>query len=113
MLTTLMKKVLGSRNDRTLKRMQKNVVAINALEPTMKSLSDAKLSEKTATFKKRYAAGEGLDTLLPEAFAVVREAALCAARRDDPRRYGHRDAHDGSGARPLRTAADRNARQSA
>ncbi len=76
MLTTLFKKVLGSRNERTLRRMQKTVLEINALEESLKKLSDKALAEKTAAFKKRFTEGEGLDALLPEAFAVVREASV-------------------------------------
>lgn len=76
MLTTLIKSVLGSRNERTLKRMQKTVLAINALEPSMQALTDAELAAKTIEFRKRLDADEGVDALLPEAFAVVREAAL-------------------------------------
>lgn len=76
MLTTLIKSVLGSRNERTLKRMQKTVLAINALEPNMQALTDAELAAKTAEFKKRLDAHEGLDALLPEAFAVVREVSV-------------------------------------
>ena len=76
MLTTLIKSVLGSRNERTLKRMQKTVLAINALEPSMQALTNTELASKTAEFKKRIEGGEGLDTLLPEAFAVVREASV-------------------------------------
>jgi preprotein translocase subunit SecA len=76
MLTTLMKKVLGSRNERTLRRMQKIVLAINALEPSMQVLSDAELAEKTEAFRTRLNQGESLDALLPEAFSVVREASV-------------------------------------
>jgi preprotein translocase subunit SecA len=76
MLTTLIKSVLGSRNERTLKRMQKTVLAINALEPSMQALTDAELAAKTAEFRKRLDANEGLDALVPEAFAVVREASV-------------------------------------
>ena len=76
MLTTLIKKVLGSRNERTLRRMQKAVLEINALEPAMQALTDEALALKTDEFKTRLKTGEGLDALLPEAFAVVREASL-------------------------------------
>jgi len=76
MLTTLIKSVLGSRNERTLKRMQKMVVAINALEPSMKALTDPELAGKTVEFRKRLEAEEGIDALLPEAFAVVRETSV-------------------------------------
>jgi preprotein translocase subunit SecA len=76
MFTTLIKKVLGSRNERTLRRMQKTVLTINALESGMQALSDDALVLKTDEFRARLERGEGLDTLLPEAFAVVREVSL-------------------------------------
>jgi len=75
MFTTLIKKVLGSRNERTLKRLHKNVTIINKLEPEVQALSDEALAGKTEAFRERLRKGEGLDTLLPEAFAVVREVA--------------------------------------
>ena len=76
MLTTLFKKVLGSGNERTLRRMQKKVFEINALEPGMQALTDEALSGKTAAFRQRIQAGEYLDSLLAEAFAVVRETSV-------------------------------------
>lgn len=76
MFTTLIKSVLGSRNERTLKRMKKTVLAINALEPSMQALTDTELAAKTTEFRKRLDAGEGIDALLSEAFAVVREASV-------------------------------------
>ena len=69
----LLKKLVGSRNDRILKGMQPIVNQINSLEPEMKTLSDEALRAKTDEFKKRLADGAKLDDLLPEAFAVVRE----------------------------------------
>lgn len=75
LITNLVKKVFGSRNERSLKRLSKIVGYINALEPGMVGLSDAALSGKTQEFKSRLGAGESLDDLLPEAFAVVREAS--------------------------------------
>lgn len=74
MLGNIVKKVFGSKNDRELKRMGKTVQKINALEESLATLNDADLQAKTADFKARLAAGESLDSLLPEAFAVVREA---------------------------------------
>jgi len=74
MITTVLKKIFGSRNERLLKRYGHTVRAINALEPQMGALSDEQLRAKSAEFRSRYAAGETLDQLLPEAFAVVREA---------------------------------------
>lgn len=70
-----MTKLFGSRNDRLLKQMQKEVSKINALEPVFEALSDEELKAKTPEFKERIAQGEELDALLPEAFAVVREAS--------------------------------------
>ena len=73
MLFKLFRKLFGSRNDRLVKKYFQQVAAINALEPEMESLSDEELRAKTEQFKSRYQAGETLDQLLPEAFAVVRE----------------------------------------
>lgn len=75
MISTLFKKLFGSRNDRLVKQYAQKVQQINALEPAMQALSDEALRAKTAEFKQRYAAGESLDKLLPEAFAVVREGS--------------------------------------
>lgn len=74
MVTKLLKRVFGSRNERVLKRMQKVVVQINALEEQMAALSDEALTAKTAEFRQRLAEGAKLEAILPEAFAVVREA---------------------------------------
>lgn len=67
--------IFGSRNSRLLKQYQKTVRQINALEPEMEKLSDAELQAKTPEFKDRLAKGQSLDDILPEAFAVCREAA--------------------------------------
>jgi len=67
--------IFGSRNDRLLKQYRKTVERINALEAGLESLSDDELRGKTQSFRDRYAAGETLDALLPEAFAVVREGS--------------------------------------
>ena len=75
MLTQLAKKVFGSRNDRLLKQYRKTVEKINALEAEIQALDDAALQAKTAEFKQRIADGADLDSLLPEAFAVCREAS--------------------------------------
>jgi preprotein translocase subunit SecA len=72
---SLLTKIFGSRNQRLLKQYQKTVREINALEPAMEKLSDAELQAKTPAFKERVANGESLDALLPEAFAVCREAS--------------------------------------
>ncbi|BAV96559.1 preprotein translocase subunit SecA [Lysobacter enzymogenes] len=75
MLNSLLTRVFGSRNDRLLRQLQRSVVKINALEAEMEKLSDAQLQAKTPEFQKRIADGESLDKLLPEAFAVCREAS--------------------------------------
>src|SRR6478672_11979592 len=74
MIGTLLAKVIGTQNDRELKRIRPLVDRINELEPTIQPLSDEALRAKTVEFKTRVANGELLDDLLPEAFAVVREA---------------------------------------
>ncbi|MDP2153000.1 MAG: preprotein translocase subunit SecA [Methylotenera sp.] len=73
MISTLFKKLFGSRNDRLVKQYAQKVEQINALEPAMQALSDDELRAKTEEFKQRYTNGESLEKLLPEAFAVVRE----------------------------------------
>jgi preprotein translocase subunit SecA len=75
MISGFLTRIFGSRNDRLLKSYAKAVERINALEPSISALSDADLAAKTPAFKQRLANGESLDALLPEAFAVVREAA--------------------------------------
>jgi preprotein translocase subunit SecA len=75
MVTGILRKVFGSRNDRLLKTFGKTVLEINAHEGGLVGLSDAELQAKTPEFKRRLAEGESLDDLLPEAFAVVREAS--------------------------------------
>ncbi|ELR66390.1 Protein export cytoplasm protein SecA ATPase RNA helicase [Photobacterium marinum] len=75
MLSKLLTKVIGSRNDRTLRRMRKIVDQINKLEPQFESLQDEELKAKTVEFRERLEQGETLDQLLPEAFATVREAS--------------------------------------
>jgi len=75
MINTFIKKIFGSRNDRTLQRLGKIVHTINALESDMQALSDTALAAKTAEFKTRLTQGETLNDLLPEAFAVVREVS--------------------------------------
>ncbi|OYY05521.1 MAG: preprotein translocase subunit SecA [Mehylophilales bacterium 35-46-6] len=75
MISTLFKKLFGSRNERLVKQYAQKVQQINALEPAMQALSDEALRAKTAEFKQRYIDGESLDKLLPEAFAVVREGS--------------------------------------
>ncbi|SLM64601.1 MULTISPECIES: preprotein translocase subunit SecA [Dickeya] len=75
MLIKLLTKVFGSRNDRALRRMRKIVEVINRFEPDMEKLSDDELKAKTQVFRERLKKGETLEALLPEAFAVVREAS--------------------------------------
>ncbi|WP_373777764.1 preprotein translocase subunit SecA [Glaesserella sp.] len=75
MFTKLITSIFGSSNDRTLRRLNKRVVQINRLEPEFEKLSDEELQAKTAEFKQRLAEGATLDSLLNEAFAVVREAS--------------------------------------
>jgi preprotein translocase subunit SecA len=74
MLDTLLAKVVGTQNERELKKLRPLVAQVNAFEPTIKALSDEQLRGKTIEFKQRVANGETLDELMPEAFAVVREA---------------------------------------
>ena len=75
MLSKLLTKVIGSRNDRTLRRLRKIVDQINKLEPQFQSLQDEELKAKTIEYRERLGKGESLDHLLPEAFATVREAS--------------------------------------
>ncbi len=74
MVTKVLNRIFGSRNDRLLKRLNKIVVRINSLEEGVAALSDSELRARTDQFRQRLADGESLDDLLPEAFAVVREA---------------------------------------
>jgi preprotein translocase subunit SecA len=75
MITAVLRKVFGTRNDRELKRMSRSVAQVNAFSEEMRQLSDEALPGKTEEFRRRLADGESLDQLLPEAFALVREAA--------------------------------------
>jgi len=75
MATNFLTKLFGSRNDRLLKQYRKTVERINALEPQFEKLDDEALKAKTDEFRQRLTQGEALDALLPEAFAVVREAS--------------------------------------
>jgi len=74
MVTGLLKTIFGSRNERLLRQYSATVRIINTHEPEISKLTDTELQAKTAEFKQRFAAGESLDDMLPEAFAVVREA---------------------------------------
>ncbi|MEX0623253.1 MAG: preprotein translocase subunit SecA [Saccharospirillum sp.] len=75
MFTTLIKKVVGSKNDREVKRLARLVQRINVLEPDMERLSDDDIKGQTVVFRERLEKGESLDSLIPEAFALVREAS--------------------------------------
>ncbi|EHL29065.1 preprotein translocase subunit SecA [Legionella drancourtii] len=98
MLNTLIKKMFGSRNERTLRRMEKAVVAINAFEAQMQALSDADLAAKTQQFKARFTEGENLDELLAEAFATVREVSVrtLGLRHFDVQLIGGMVLHEGN-----------------
>ena len=74
LVNTILAKVIGTQNERDLKKLRPVVAEINALEPDIQRLSDAQLRDKTTEFRTRLANGDALDDLLPEAFAVVREA---------------------------------------
>ncbi|KKQ12186.1 MAG: Protein translocase subunit SecA [candidate division TM6 bacterium GW2011_GWF2_36_6] len=76
MITSVLAKIFGTKNDRELKRIQPMVARINLLEPRIKTLSDAELAAQTNVFRERISRGESLDSILFEAFAVVREAGL-------------------------------------
>ncbi|MED5492335.1 MAG: preprotein translocase subunit SecA [Pseudomonadota bacterium] len=97
MFAPLVRKLLGSKNDRELKRMGKVVVAINAQEEGLNALSDEQLKAKTGEFKQRLADGATLDQLLPEAFAVVREAGkrVMGMRHFDVQLIGGKTLHEG------------------
>jgi len=75
MINSLLTRVFGSRNDRLLRQLNRIVAKINALEPELEKLSDAELQAKTPALRERIAGGESLDKLLPEAFAICREAS--------------------------------------
>lgn len=97
MLKYLLKKIIGSRNDRVVKRLSKRVELINRFEPEISALSDGDLRGKTEEFRQRYQHGESLDALLPEAFAVVREASkrVLGMRHFDVQLIGGMVLHEG------------------
>jgi preprotein translocase subunit SecA len=97
MLASLARAVLGTSNDRMLKAYRRRVPQINALEPATQALSDEALRAKTAEFREKLAAGATLDELVPEAFAVVREAAVrtLGQRHFDVQMIGGMVLHDG------------------
>ena len=97
MFSSILRKVFGSRNDRLLKKLQKNVDAINALEAEYEQLSDEALKAKTAEFKQRIEKGESLEDLMYEAFATVREASkrVYGMRHFDVQMLGGQVLHEG------------------
>ncbi len=97
MLAKIFKAVVGSKNDRELKRMGKSVAKINELESSFEALSDDQLKEKTTEFKARFEKGETLDDLLPEAFAACREASkrTMGMRHFDVQLVGGMTLHEG------------------
>ncbi|MDA0360660.1 MAG: preprotein translocase subunit SecA [Proteobacteria bacterium] len=97
MISKVLKKLFGSRNDRLLKTYQKNVRLINQFEPDLEQLSDEALKSKTSEFKERLASGETLDNVLVEAFAVVREASkrVLQMRHFDAQLLGGMALHEG------------------
>ncbi|HNQ56831.1 MAG TPA: preprotein translocase subunit SecA, partial [Candidatus Desulfobacillus denitrificans] len=97
MISGFLKKIFGSRNDRLIRQYGQAVRAINALEPAIGALSDEQLRGKTGEFRQKLAAGARLDDLLPEAFAVVREAGKRALgmRHFDVQLIGGMVLHDG------------------
>ncbi len=97
MFASIARAIFGSSNDRSLKGYHRRVPRINALEPEIQALSDQELRGKTDAFKQRLAAGTSLDDLLPEAFAVVREAArrTLGQRHFDVQLLGGMVLHDG------------------
>ncbi|MDX1804564.1 MAG: preprotein translocase subunit SecA [Alcanivorax sp.] len=97
MLATIAKKVFGTKNDRELKRMSRLVEAINAFAEPLSQLSDSELQNKTAELKQAYQDGKSLDELLPEAFAVVREASsrVMGMRHFDVQMLGGISLHEG------------------
>ena len=76
MITNILTKVFGSKNERELKKITPIVESINALETEMRKMSDEQLKAQTTLFKERYSNGESIDDMLPEAFATVREASM-------------------------------------
>lgn len=97
MFGSIFKKIIGSRNDREIKRLQATVERINALESSIKSLSDTALRQKTDEFRSALASGKTLEDILPEAFAVVREASkrVLGMRHFDVQLIGGMVLHEG------------------
>ena len=97
MLDSILKKIIGSKNDRELKRLWARVQEINVLEPGIKALSDSELKAKTPYLKEKLAAGATVDDILPEAFAVCREASkrVLKMRHFDVQLIGGMVLHEG------------------
>jgi len=98
MISFIAKALFGSKNERELKRMEKIVIRINALEADMEKLTDEELKAKTTEYRQRYQNGETLDQLLPEAFATVREASrrVMGMRHFDVQLIGGMTLHEGN-----------------
>src|SRR5438128_1116109 len=97
MIDAILRKIFGTKHERDVKRMMPTVEATNALEPSVQALGDAELRAKTDEFRKRLEAGESVDALLPEAFAVARDAArrTVSMRPFDVQLIGGMVLHDG------------------
>src|SRR2546428_9154628 len=101
MIDVVLRKIFGTKHERDVKRIMPTVVASNAFEPSVRALGDAELQAKTDEFRKRLEAGEPLDELLPEAFALCREAArgTVGMRHFDGQLVGGVVLHEGKIAR--------------
>ncbi|MGM0914090.1 MAG: preprotein translocase subunit SecA [Pseudomonadota bacterium] len=97
MINSLLRKVVGSKNDREVKRMSRQVERVNVLENELEGLDDAALKARTDAFRERLEGGEALDALLPEAFATVREASkrVMGMRHFDVQMVGGMTLHNG------------------
>ena len=97
MFIKILNKIFGTRNERVLKRLAKNIAFINSLEPSMQALSDSDFPQKTLEFKQRLEKGEHLNSILPEAFAAVREASVrtIGLRHFDVQLLGGMALHEG------------------
>ena len=97
MILSILKKIIGSKNNRDLRRIRKTVAEINSLEESLKLFSDKDLREKTNQFRDRLASGEQLDEMLAEAFATVRETSrrVLAMRHFDVQLIGGITLHEG------------------
>ncbi|MFN2331935.1 MAG: preprotein translocase subunit SecA, partial [Halomonas sp.] len=97
MINSLLRKVVGSKNDREVKRMSRQAERVTVLESELEALDDSALKARTETFRSRLDAGETLDDLLPEAFATVREASkrVMGMRHFDVQMVGGVTLHNG------------------